>query len=151
MAQRLLAVLVALMLVVGVQAQSNPRLGTWRLNVGKSTYQHGPAPKSETRTYTAWEKDGVSTRVDTVGADGKTVVTSFSSHLDGKPYNYTSPVGDKIANKGTDWRTVDAVVSKAGKTMQTTHSAVSADGKTLTMTTTYPGDTKTDVRLYDKQ
>ncbi len=34
-------------------AQSDPFVGTWRLNVAKSTYSPGPAPKSITSIYEA--------------------------------------------------------------------------------------------------
>jgi hypothetical protein len=32
-------------------AAPDPVIGTWQLNVSKSTFTPGPAPKSETRTY----------------------------------------------------------------------------------------------------
>jgi hypothetical protein len=42
----------ALILPLTVRAQSgDPSLGTWQLNVAKSKFEPGPAPKSETRTY----------------------------------------------------------------------------------------------------
>jgi hypothetical protein len=40
-------------------AQENPFLGTWKLNVAKSKFNPGPAPKSLTRTITA---DGSGTK-----------------------------------------------------------------------------------------
>ena len=42
----------------GALAQANPRIGTWKLNVAKSTYQQGKAPSSETRTYLATDDGG---------------------------------------------------------------------------------------------
>src|SRR5580704_12691878 len=54
-------VAIALLVVVGsstLQAQSNPLVGTWKLNVTKTKYDPGPAPKSLTRTVVA-KGDGV--------------------------------------------------------------------------------------------
>ena len=51
-------------------AQSNPRIGTWKLNLAKARFEHGPAPKSETRTYTVWQGDGISVTADEIAASG---------------------------------------------------------------------------------
>jgi hypothetical protein len=34
-------------------AQSDPLIGTWKLNLAKSTYSPGPPPKSQTATFQA--------------------------------------------------------------------------------------------------
>src|SRR5678815_3468799 len=54
-------------------ASANPHLGTWVLNVGKSSYSPGPAPKSQTIKMEAWDADGVS-----YVADGCLLYTSPS-------------------------------------------------------------------------
>ena len=46
-------------------------LGTWRLDLAKSKYFPGPAPRSETRVYTA-DQDGVLGVINRVHADGRT-------------------------------------------------------------------------------
>ena len=52
-----LSKLAALALAVAISSMplytqpSNPVLGTWELNLAKSKFSPGPAPKSETRTY----------------------------------------------------------------------------------------------------
>jgi hypothetical protein len=48
----------------------DPLIGTWVLNVAKSTYSPGPAPKSETRTYTATAR-GFTYSSKGIDADGK--------------------------------------------------------------------------------
>ncbi len=40
-----------------LRAESDPRIGTWKLNVAKSTANPGPLPASETRTYEAQGSD----------------------------------------------------------------------------------------------
>ncbi len=51
---------------------ADPIVGTWTLNVEKSKFTSGPAPKAATRVYT--ESAGVDTlNQKTTGADGKEV------------------------------------------------------------------------------
>ncbi len=38
---------------VPLLAQDNPFVGTWKLNLAKSKFEPGPAPKSQTRTVVA--------------------------------------------------------------------------------------------------
>src|SRR5579864_4459155 len=77
-----------------MHAQNDRRIGTWKLNLEKSTFNPGPAPKSQTRTYEV-EGNGVKTSVEGVGADGKPVSYGFTSSLDGKevPITGTAPYG----------------------------------------------------------
>src|SRR5947208_1398603 len=68
------------------QAQPIPEpdviLGTWYLDVAKSTFNPGPAPKSQTRTY-ALDKNGIKTTIDTVHADGHTAFVQLISDYSG--------------------------------------------------------------------
>ena len=151
MTQRLVVVgAMLLALTVGVQAQSNPLLGAWELNVQKSKYQHDAVPEGETRSYKTCEGGGVATHVETVYAYSRVAVTTFCTRLDGKEYPYHSHIADRITSKGSDWRQFDATISKAGKVVRTTRTVVSQDGKTLTRTTSYPGEKGIDVQVYDK-
>ena len=61
-------VIVALMLVSlsstsalaqAASAESNPLLGTWTLNVAKSSIDYAPLPRDENRTYRAAPNDGM--------------------------------------------------------------------------------------------
>jgi len=57
--------------VTNVSAQaSDPRVGTWKLNVAKSKYNPGPAPQSQTLKVEASGK-GEKVTSEVVGADGK--------------------------------------------------------------------------------
>ena len=56
----------------------DPVLGTWHLNVAKSKYSPGPAPKSQVRTYEA-HKDGVKATIRTIYADGQRGVSPHGS------------------------------------------------------------------------
>ncbi len=146
------AVMVALVLApLYVSAQTNTRIGTWKLNVATSQFEHGPAPKSETRIFTVYQGDGISADFTLVNAAGQTVKSSYSIKYDGKAYPYKGPLGDTISiTRGSD-NVTTAVLKKAGTVVSTTKTSVSADGKTMTQTGSFPDNAKLDVRVLDKQ
>ena len=55
--KRLLTVFAVIFLAMAAEglviAQSDPFVGTWKLNLAKSKFNPGPAPKSQTRTWAA--------------------------------------------------------------------------------------------------
>jgi len=139
-----------------LQAQGSPLVGTWKLNLTKSKYDPGPAPKSLTRTVVA-EGEGVKYTFEGVGADDKPLSYSFSVNFDGKdnPIMGSMPTGaDTISAKRTDATHYVATLKKGGKVIGTSKVTVSADGKTTTVdaTGTNAAGVKThDVQVYDKQ
>jgi hypothetical protein len=154
---RLLAV--ALFALVGsscLMAQNSALVGTWKLNVAKSKYEPGPAPKSLTRTVEA-DGDGVKYTFDGVTADGKKLTWGFSTKFDGKDYPITgaNPTGaDAISAKRVDANHYVATLKKDGKEIGVSKVAISADGKTTTVdaTGTNAAGAKThDVQVYDRQ
>jgi hypothetical protein len=61
------------------------------LNLAKSKYSPGPAPKSQTLKIEAWGDDGVKYTADGVGADGKTrPVTQMGTNAQGQALSITS-------------------------------------------------------------
>ncbi|HXM99016.1 MAG TPA: hypothetical protein VN982_11125 [Candidatus Dormibacteraeota bacterium] len=155
----LLFVVITLLLVVGsstLRADSNPLVGTWKLNLEKSKYEPGPAPKSLTRTVEA-QGDGVKYTFEGVAADGTPLSYGFSVQFDGKdnPISGSMPTGaDTISAKRTDASHYVATLKKGGKIIGTAKVSVSKDGKTTTVdaTGTTPTGVKThDVQVYDKQ
>ncbi|HKN77036.1 MAG TPA: hypothetical protein VJW94_17795 [Candidatus Acidoferrum sp.] len=150
---------IALLVVVGtctVQAQSNPLVGTWKLNVTKSKYDPGPAPKSLTRTVVA-QGDGVKYTFEGVGGDGKPIAYGFSVQFDGKdnPIAGSIPSGaDTIAATRTDSNHFVATLKKGDKVIGTSKVTVSRDGKVTIVDstgTTSTGAKTHDVQVYDKQ
>jgi hypothetical protein len=81
----LFATAVALSLVTSgvLLAQSNPAVGTWKLNLAKSKYVYTQAPKSDTLTIQA-QGDGFKVSVDGAAADGSRIAYSYMTNLDGK-------------------------------------------------------------------
>jgi hypothetical protein len=50
-------------------AQSDPLIGTWKLNLAKSTYSPGPPPRSQTATFQA-EGQGLRETLQAINAQG---------------------------------------------------------------------------------
>jgi hypothetical protein len=132
----LLAIILAvavLMLSASAQAADN-QVGTWKLDVAKSKYSPGPAPKEGTLKIEA-EADGLKFTIDGIDAEGKAVHMEFSPKYDGKDYPTTGmPGADSISLKKINDNTIETVTKKAGETVMTTKSVVSKNGKTRTTT-----------------
>ena len=138
-----------------VSAQTDPVLGTWRLNVAKSKYAPGPPPVSETRVYETFGAGGVKATFNREEPGGKKVTINYSAMYDGKDYPYTgSPDADTIALKRVDRNTTEATLKKNGKVTLTTRAVVAPDGKTRTLTTTgtnAQGQKVNNVVVFEKQ
>jgi hypothetical protein len=132
------------------QTKPNPRIGVWKLDVAKSTYQQGKAPASETRTYLATDDGGLQLTANAVLPSGTKQPTGYRAKYDGKDYPYSGVAGDTIAMTGDGWAT-DATIKQGGKVTQTSHSVVSADGKTLTQTTKTGAGLAVSTRIYTRQ
>ena len=136
-----------------VLAQSNPFVGTWKLNLAKSKFNPGPAPKSQTRT---WAVDG---KVSAKGLNptGKPVAYGYPVMGDGKHYPTTGAVpnsADTISSKRIDANTIEANFSRGGKPSDTTRFVVSKNRKVLTIAAkgTLPdGKLLDDLLVLDKQ
>ena len=149
-----------LVVVAGVSAiqliaqTTDPVLGTWELNVTKSTFNPGPAPKSETRTYvvSGQEIKGTATGVD---SQGKAVAIEWTLVDDGKDRPVTgNPDMDMLSIKRIDSHTVESTHKRAGKVVATAKRTVSKDGKTLTISTkgtNAKGQAINNVQVFEKR
>ena len=136
-------------------AQGDPHVGVWTLNVAKSKYSSGPAPKSATTKIEA-VGDGTRFVVDQVMADGTTRHWESTANYDGKdvPVIGNNPNSDTTSRKRINATTVETISKKGGKVTVTQRSVVSADGKTRTVTTTgvdASGKQVNSVAVYEKQ
>ena len=136
-------------------AQSDPQVGVWKLNVAKSKYSPGPAPKSATTRIEA-AGAGAKVTVDQEIADGTKRHWTFTANYDGKdsPVTGNNPDADTVARTRIDASTVQTVSKKAGKVTTTQTSAVSSDGKTRTVTTkgvNASGQQVNNVAVYERQ
>jgi hypothetical protein len=155
-----LGVVVTLGIVLGaglgrVAAQaSNPRLGTWKLNVEKSKYNPGPAPQSGTMKVEA-AGEGEKTTAEGVNAAGTATKTEYTAQYDGKDYPITgSQTADTVALKRIDARTIERTDKKGDKVVGTSRRVISEDGKTMTNTikgTNAQGQATDNVTVWEKQ
>jgi hypothetical protein len=159
MKQTLLAVLaLAVCLVVPtlMKADTNPVVGTWKINLEKSTYPTGMAPKSLTRTITA-DGDNVTYSFEGTAADGSALKYSFTVKYDGKDYPITGtgPMGsDHITLKLVNSHMTQGTLKKGDKVVATVHTTVSHDGKTATVSskgTDKDGKPVKQTQVFDKQ
>lgn len=137
-----------------VAMAADPFVGTWKLNVAKSKYNPGPAPKSVTLKIEDLE-NGFKWTFDTIEADGKATHVEWSGKHDGKDYSFAgNPDADTAATKKTDANTLTSVLKKGGKALGSGRILASKDGKTLTLTekgTNPQGQDVNNTIIYDKQ
>ena len=115
-------------------AQKDAALGSWKLNVAKSSIKSMPAPRSATVTFEQSGK-GVKSVQDVVAADGKKSTVSYTAEYNGKDYPMAgSANADTVALKYAGGNTVQRVDKKGGKIVTTWSRTISGDGKTMTAT-----------------
>ena len=147
--------IVALLAASAASAQTTePVIGTWKLDVAKSTYKPGPAPKSSTLTIEPAGK-GLKVAVDAVNADGSPLKWGFTTMRDGKEEAPVTgnPMFDVVTSTRASATAGTNVYKKAGKVVMTTKLAISADGKTMTLTSTgtdSKGQAVHNVAIYTK-
>ena len=138
--------------VIAAGEAPDPVIGTWKLNVAKSS---GPlVSKSDTRTYSA-SAEGITMTWKRVGADGKELTVQGTFKYDGKDYPMTgSPDFDGLSIKRVDANTTESVQKHMGKEVGHTRRTVSSDGKTLTLVskiTNAKGEVIDSTLVYDRQ
>jgi hypothetical protein len=155
---------VAIVLAIGLlpaltsvaSAQGDAHVGTWELNLEKSTFSPGPPPRKQSLWYKA-EGKGLTALLQGIDAEGKPISldpSNFAINFDGRDHstprlNYDSSAWTRISpNKYVVNR------KKAGKVVLTSTNVVSDDGQTMTITTTGVGEDGrpiNNVRVYDKR
>jgi hypothetical protein len=129
-------------------------VGTWKLNVAKSTFKPGTPPAAETRIYKAQPK-GVKTTVSTTWADRMTTTVEYPANYDGKDYPVSgSRDVDAVALSRMDDYTSAATLKHAGREIGVARRVVSRDGKTMTISykgVNTRGDLVDNVAVYDRQ
>jgi hypothetical protein len=149
-----LAACCAIVLSNSVALAADNWLGTWNLDLAKSKYSPGPAPKSLTLKFEA-APGGIKFTGDGVGADGKPNHSMFLSKFDGKDVPYEgNPDADMASPMRIDDNSYSNTWKKGGKATITAKVVVSSDGKTMTITqtgTNAKGEPVNNVIVYNKQ
>jgi hypothetical protein len=111
-------------------------LGTWRLNVEKSTYNPGPAPyKRGTLLVEPWN-GRVRVVSDLVGVRGVVTHTEWTGLFDGNDYPVQG-IDEALSYsyRPIDERTCEIIVKADDRVVARSRSTLSPDGRTLTTTT----------------
>jgi hypothetical protein len=159
--KRIAVVFVALAALLAVsstaRAQSaDPWLGTWKVDLAKSTYNPGPKPTVPGIVKMEPSAGGFKTTIDATSAQGQPIHTETVGKFDSKdnPVKGAPVPNTTTALKRINGRTFEAMGKVDGKPTVTTRVVISADGKILTATQTgkdAQGQTVNNVIVADKQ
>jgi hypothetical protein len=130
-------------------------LGTWKLNVAKSTFSPPPMPvRSLTTTRTA-VNGGVKVVNTGQMVDGSEIDSGYTAKYDGSPSVVDGTIWDTISVKQVDADTFTNESKKnEGKYHTISQAKISADGKTMTVTskgTNAEGKPLNSTFVYEKQ
>jgi hypothetical protein len=119
--------------VISAASVDDPAVGTWKLNLAKSTFAGIPAYKSQTRIYSRSGPD-ITLKMTTVSGAGKETKTQATYKLNGKDFpSMGNPDFDSLSGAQIDTNTVEFTLKKAGKPIGKIRRTVSKDGQTMTI------------------
>ena len=132
-------------------------MGTWKLNVAKSKYQPGPAPKDSTRVHE--DRGNGFVLITTVGTNAQGVKNhgAYGYKPDGKPYpmaGLNQTTVQTISLTAVDAYTVDFTQFADGKMTGTGKRVVAKDGKSMTIETkgtNAQGQPTSTMQMWEKQ
>jgi hypothetical protein len=116
-------------------------VGTWKLDLSKSSFGNMPAPKFEQMAISKDEPSAIKWSLTSAMQDGKTRMESYDGPVDGKEHGMTSPDGPstvaytRTANGVLQWTIKDG----KGNTVETGAGQLSPDGRMLTLKGTMNG------------
>jgi len=130
-------------------------VGTWKLNVAKSTFTPGPGWRKQTRTYKLAPGGGVVVDWVGVGALGEAMHVSFESNLDGRDYPMNGSGNyDTLNAVRVDELTVRSEEKRDGKVVGIAIRKLSPDGKVMTITdegTNRKGEKFSQLLVFERQ
>jgi hypothetical protein len=133
---------------------ADPFVGTWKLNLSKSHYKTGAAPKEQTVT-TSESGDNQDTTVTLTPADGSPISYHFMTPVKGGTGTVVQGAGfDAVTSKRINDNTRELHFKQGAKEVRTARVTVSKDGKTMrtTLKGTDPQGKPVDATVvYDKQ
>ena len=143
-------------LAVGAAAQgTDPMNGVWKLNVAKSTFSPGPAPKEMTLTIES-AGAGRKVAVTATAGDGTPIKWGYTGNFDRKENKVTgaNPDADVVMLRRLSARSTRTTFKLAGKQTLVNGVSVSEDGKTLAVAQTGvngKGQAVKNTLTFDKQ
>lgn len=154
-----LAVLVCGLVIGAVPpalAQGEARVGTWELDLARSTFSPGPPPRKQTLVFRAAGSQWTAL-LQGVDADGRPInpdLNNLAITFDGRDHPTATVDYDTTAWKKSRGTSYEVIRKKAGKIVMTSTNELSADGRTMTITTTgvtTNGQRVDTVRVYQKK
>jgi len=140
--------------VLAARSGADVSLGTWKLDLAKSTFSSLTPPKSETRTYSA-APGGTHIVIDTEAADGKNNKTEVTIAYNGKVHPVTdNPDYDAASARRLSRYETVADLIRGGKVVGSLRRLVAQDGKTMSINlklTKADGTTETAMSVYERQ
>lgn len=136
-----------------VWAETDPRVGTWKLNASKSMSSNGQMPANETRTYAA-EGSAIMATVEGVDSKGKPISNHFDATADGKERPAGANPSMTISIKQTGPGAYAGTIKRDGKVTGTNTAVISGGGKIFTFKTKGTdagGKEFTSTMVYEKQ
>ena len=137
-------------------AQGELRVGTWELNLARSTFSPGPPPRKQTLTFRAagpqWT--ALLQGVDATGRPINPDMNNLAITFDGRDHPTATEDYDTTAWKRSRGNDYEVIRKKAGKIVMTSTNHISSDGQTMTITTkgvNAKGQQVHNVRVYDKK
>ena len=120
---------------------TDPWIGTWKLNVAKSTFNPGPPPRSNTVKIEDVAGGGQKQTFDGINAQGTPFHSERVTKFDGADVRLEAVTPQSTAVSTNAFRRLsdrsfEVIVRADGKVTSTSRIVVSSDGKTLTQTTT---------------
>jgi hypothetical protein len=119
---------------ISLLAQKDPILGSWKLDVAKSTFP-AAAPARRTMTF-ATVPNGIKQSIATTTSGNAEVTYNlvYTAKFDGKDYPAdVASSFNTIEMKRIDARTIERIGKEHGKVVETETYTVSPDGKTLSV------------------
>ena len=140
---------------IGLAQSKDAMVGVWKLNVAKSNYSPGPAPKEVTITIEA-AGPGRKVSVEGVTGDGAALKWGYSGNFDGKdiPVTGNNPDADVVMLKRLSATTTRTTYKKGGNRTVVNGLSLSADGKTLTIAASgvnAKGQTVKNMQIFERQ
>src|SRR5271170_7331308 len=95
---------------------ADPFIGTWMLDVAKSSYSPGPAPAAVTVTTRDIGNGKFNTTIDVTEQDGKVMHFEITYANDGADYPIAGPVpGETASSKYVGTQTLESTLKISGK------------------------------------
>ena len=151
----LIPALLALMLSVPTVAEDvAPYVGTWRLDLSRSTFFSGPGPRGRVVTITQGSDGTFRYTSESVGTEGRETRFESTYRLDGKEVPLSLSQDETISVKAEGRLETEWVVRKAGKVILTGRTIYDRDGRTrrnVSRRTDAEGRTVESTEIYVRQ